>query len=513
MKYALLVSAALFACAGTLAPAQAQQGIDLVKQAVAAQGGADALRNLKTVGIKAQAQHWEPGQSYAPGGESRFLGDSDITISWDLANGAASSVWDRSMKYPAVETIKYTEVVRPNMGSVTTDKGTQPMSGIRVATSLRELERASPQLLLRALDAPSSVSALPDQRLGETPYPAVAIADKGTTFTVLFDRVTHLPVAVRTRDDDNVYGDANYDMVMDEWRDVGGAKIAHALSYQINGLQVAKLAYANVTANPTIAGDALNVADQFKVASASSPSDVPHQWVLRRLFLGRFLDSDKVVVPASGSLKLTELAPNVQQVVGGTANNLIVAMNDGLVIFDAPCCETQSRWVIDAAKAKYPGKPIKYLVLTHHHMDHTGGARAYVAEGATVIVPDTAQAYFARHLAADRTVVADAQQKQAKPLQVTAVSDKLSLKDDSVEIRLHKIANPHVDGMLIGHVVGPNIVWVTDIWSPGRDAPKSPGVVALHEAVKKLGITGATFAGGHGSSAPQEKLDGIVASN
>jgi Metallo-beta-lactamase superfamily len=188
-------------------------------------------------------------------------------------------------------------------------------------------------------------------------------------------------------------------------------------------------------------------------------------------------------------------------------------MNDGLVIFDAPCCETQSRWVIDAAKAKYPGKPIKYLVLTHHHMDHTGGSRAYVAEGATVIVPDTAQAYFARHLAADRTVVADAQQKQAKPLQVTAVSDKLTLKDDSVEIRLHKIANPHVDGMVIGHVVGPNIVWVTDIWSPGRDSPRTPGVVALHEAVKKLGITGATFAGGHGSSAPQEKLDGIVASN
>ena len=183
----------------------------------------------------------------------------------------------------------------------------------------------------------------------------------------------------------------------------------------------------------------------------------------------------KVVVPAGGSLKLVELAPNVQQVVGGTANNLIVAMSDGLVIFDAPCCETQSRWVIDAAKAKYPGKPIKYVVLTHHHMDHTGGARAYVAEGATVVVPDTAHAYFAKNLAQPRTVVADAQQTQHKPVQVVGVSDQLSLKDDGVEIRLHKIANPHVDGMLIGHVVQPNVVWVTDIWSPGRDAAKNAG--------------------------------------
>src|SRR5437016_11633452 len=138
MRYALLVSAALLVGAGGLAPVQAQQGIDLVKQAVAAQGGAEALRGLKAIGIKAEGQHWEPGQSYAPGGESRFLGDSRIAITWDLANGAARSVWDRSMKYPAVETIKYTETVRPNIGVVTNDKGAQPMSGIRVATSLRD---------------------------------------------------------------------------------------------------------------------------------------------------------------------------------------------------------------------------------------------------------------------------------------------------------------------------------------------------------------------------------------
>jgi len=513
MKYALLLSAAFLVGAGGLAPVQAQQGIDLVKQAIDAQGGADALRALKTVGIKAEGKHWEPGQSYAPGGEARFLGDSEISVTWDLANRAARSAWERKMKYPAVETLKYTEVVRPDSGMVTNDKGTQPMSGIRVAASLRELDRASPALLLRALDAPQSVAPLPAQQFGEVTLPAVAITDRGTTFTVLFDRTTHLPVVVRTRDDDHIYGDSNYDLVMDDWRTVGGAKVAHALSYQLNGMQVQRLAYSQVTANPSVAADDLSVGEQFRVASASTPTDVPHQWVLRRIFLGRFMDSDKVVVPANGSLKLAELAPNVQQVVGGTANNLIVAMNDGLVVFDAPCCETQSRWVIEAAKAKYPGKPIKYLVLTHHHMDHTGGARAYVAEGATVVVPDTAKAYFEQQLAAPHTVVADAQQKQPKPLNVVGVSDRMSLKDDTVEIRLHKIANPHVDGMVIGHVVQPNIVWVTDIWSPGRDTPRNPGVVALHEAVKKLGITGATFAGGHGSNAPQDKLDGIVASN
>ena len=68
---------------------------------------------------------------------------------------------------------------------------------------------------------------------------------------------------------------------------------------------------------------------EFAVKAAAKPpatSNVPYQWVLRRIFLGRFLDSDKVYYPENGGFKLVELAPNVQHVQGGTANNLIVAM-------------------------------------------------------------------------------------------------------------------------------------------------------------------------------------------
>ena len=52
----------------------AQSAADLVKQAVAAQGGADALRALKTIRVTGDAKFWEPGQSVKAGGETRFLG-------------------------------------------------------------------------------------------------------------------------------------------------------------------------------------------------------------------------------------------------------------------------------------------------------------------------------------------------------------------------------------------------------------------------------------------------------
>jgi hypothetical protein len=67
--------------------------------------------------------------------------------------------------------------------------------------------------------------------------------------------------------------------------------------------------------------------------------------------------------------------------------------------------------------------------------------------------------------------------------------------------------------MLIAHIMPANIVWVTDLWSPGEDTVKTPGANALHEALKKHGITGATIAGGHGGTAPQAELEKIFASN
>jgi hypothetical protein len=342
----------------------------------------------------------------------------------------------------------------------------------------------------------------------------VSITGTTAKVTVFFDEQSGLPAIIRTQDDDNIHGDSNYDLVLADWRPVGDAKLAHSLTYRLNGVDVAKIAYQEVTANPQVAADAFAIPDDLK-AGAKGPTaeNVPYQWVIRRLALGRFNDSDAVHVEQGGSLKLVELSPNVQQVVGGSHNNLIVAQKDGLVIFDAPIHEGQSRWVIDAAKAKYPGKPIKYVVLTHHHMDHTGGTRTYIAEGATLVVPAPDKAYFEKIAASPHTVAPDALQKNPQPVKIMEVADQATLKDDGgqEEVRVYRIANPHVEGMLIGHVVGDNIAWVTDIYSPGRDKTKTAGTAAFAEAAKKAGIQNARYAGGHGSNGDQAQLDAIMA--
>lgn len=487
---------------------------ELVRKAVAAQGGADALRAIKTLAIKGAGKQWVTGQSFQAEGEPRFVGESNYSVSADFANRTIRVDWDRELRLPVPSRGRFSEILFPDFGVVADGASMRPMSAIRVAVHQREFARSSPVLLLKALDSPQNVSAAADQRVGEQSWPAVNFVDGGTNYIIMFDRATGLPAAVRTRDDDHLFGDSDYDVILTDWKVVSGTKLAHALSFRINGVEVQRLMHREVVVNAAIAPGTFAVSDEVsRKARTAAARSVPFQWVIGRLMLGRFVDSDAIFYPSGGSFRLSELAPNVQQVVGGSANNLIVAMDDGIVVFDAPVNEEQSRWVIGAAKARYPGKPIKYLVLTHHHNDHSGGMRTYVVEGATIIVPSQSYAFFEKVVRVPRTVSPDSLHSQPRPAKIVAVKDSLLLNDAMTEINLYNIQNPHADGFLIGHVVKENIVWITDLVSPRPEMRRTLWSAAAGAALRKHNIENALIAGGHGTTGRQVDLANVLAAN
>ena len=67
--------------------------------------------------------------------------------------------------------------------------------------------------------------------------------------------------------------------------------------------------------------------------------------------------------------------------------------------------------------------------------------------------------------------------------------------------------------MIIGHVVGPNLVWVTDLISPRGPVGRSPNTVAVGDALRKASITGSTIVGGHGTTAKQADIAAALATN
>ena len=499
---------------------------DLVSRAVAAMGGADALAGVKTLYAKGTVRQYEPEQSYAAGGEMRFTCESIFEATTDVGTRATRIDWSRKFAYPAPRTFTFSEIVTPDAGyvegidsngrtrqSLEAKPPAHTMSGLRLAATQRELRRGSPLLLLEMLKNPDRVASVGDVTVGSVSYPAVDYrAADNQTFTVMFDRATGLPARIRTLDYDNIWGDVTYDLVLSDWQMVEGLRVATTWNYELNGRKIMEIKITDGKVNGAFASDRLVIPDAFKAGAPKPATAVPYQWVIRRQFIGTYLDSD---VPsydtrATSSLKLVELAPGVQHVVGGSHHALLVALKDHVIVFDAPVSDWHSTWVLAAAQYKFPRKPVKYLVLTHHHMDHAGGLRAYAAEGATIVAGKGTAAHFRRVLAAPFTRNPDLPARDLTRTPIVEVADKHVFSDGQREVHAYVIdPNPHAEGLMIGYVADARIGFATDIWSPGA-APLpdklNPALASLVATVKKAGISPLKFAGGHGSTADYAPL-------
>jgi len=526
MKRTLAALLSVLAVLALLSCATVSREQGLVNRAVDAMGGADALAAIKTISAKGTMKQWEPEQSDVPGGEPRFANQASFDFVSDRASRATRTDWVRNFAYPAPRTFTFSEIVTPDAGYVIgidsngrnaqnlkSNPPAHSMSGLRLATTQRELRRLSLGALLLEMRAnPQAVRPALDLMADGRALAALSYGG----FIVAFDPQTGLPARIRSLDYDYVWGDVNYDLVFDEWRDFGGVKVATSQRYELNNRIVIYTALTDVRINQPVDTARLEIPAAIRSTAAKPASgDVPYQWVIRRQFIGTYMDSDNASYDTKGSqgLRLQEIAPGVHHVVGGTHNSLLVEMSDHLVVMDAPVSDAQSNSVVNTAKARFPGKPIRWVVLTHHHMDHTGGVRGFLTDGATLVVGQGAAAHFRRVLAAPTTRNPDLTVRDFSRVPIMEVPESHVITDGrGRQVMVYLVDNPHAKGMLMGWVPDAKLGFVTDIWSPGPPLPAkpNPGLVAVVNAVKKAGIQPARFAGGHGSSADYAPLEKLV---
>lgn len=506
----------------------AASGQAIVDRALQAMGGESALRGVRTMVITERVQHWEPNSSVTAGGEARPTGDSSIVISRDFSTKAIRLDWDRVKVGPGGGSYKYSEIYSDGVGFVnghnaaptartqqSASTGMHTMSGVRLAAFLREQQRASPLLVLDMKSDPRALTVLPDQSVGGKKLKTVRYDTGRYTYTVLFDPATGLPDRVRILDTDPHMGDVNYDLILSDWRAVSGVQVAHRLEWQLGAVTTGKGEVSKVAVNNSIPADRFDIPAEARAKRIlPAMGNVPYQWVERRTIWGNFRDNDELTFNPErvASLTLMDIAPGVSITQGGTHNNLVVEMDKYLVVFDAPIHELQSRWVIDAAKAKYK-KPVKYLILSHHHWDHTNGARTFVAEGATVIVGKGNKDYFAKMFSASNTAAVDELQRKPRKATIIEVTDKHILSDGKRQVGAYYIEHSHSNGTLIGYVPDARLGFVVDIWSPGRDPlPKKAGQghIELVRGVRQHNLDIERFAGGHGSTGVFRDLVAIV---
>src|SRR5262249_3439589 len=184
-----------------------------------------------------------------------------------------------------------------------------------------------------------------------------------------------------------------------------------------------------------------------------------------------------------------EVAKGVYQIKGSTHHSLEIEMKDHVVVVEAPLFEERSLAVMKAVEAKIPGKPIKYLVMTHFHIDHSGGVRAYAAKGATIVASEETVPFVKDVASRPKTIRPDSLAKtgNATP-SVQSEKEVKSLTDGERTIELREIPNPHSAGMLAAYLPQEKILFVSDLFTPGTpvDASNVNGIenaAALYKAV------------------------------
>src|SRR6185369_11572208 len=519
MRYALAALFGAFILGSCATPTKEQS---LVSKAADAMGGAKALGDMKTISTSATSKWWEPEQSEVPGGEARFSAEGKIDTISDIASRMTRYDYQKNFAYPTARTFTYSEVVTPQAGYVIgidsngrnaeSQKANPPahsMSGYRLATTQRERTRTGIAGLMSAMLAnPDAVKPAADIN----GLPAVQYQD----FIVAFDPKTGLPERVRNLDYDNIWGDVNYDSVLSDWREFSGVKIPMKRSIQLNGRVVQETQLTEVRINPPIDQARLQIPAGV-LANAAKPAagNVPYQWVIRRQYIGTYLDSDNVSYDTKGSpgLRLQQLSPGVFQLVGGSHNSQVVEMSDHLIVVDAPVTDAQSMWLVNATKSQFAGKPIRWVVLTHHHMDHAGGVRGVLGEGATLVVGQGNYKHFNEVLRAPATRNPDMKVMDLSRIPIMEVPQSHVMTDSKGrQVMAYAMDNPHAKGMLMVWVPDAKLGYVTDLWNPGQPLPPKPnaGQAAVVSAVKKAGIQPERFAGGHGSVDDYQKLEKLM---
>jgi len=249
---------------------------------------------------------------------------------------------------------------------------------------------------------------------------------------------------VETKIDDNIIGDTPVEQSYSGYKDFGGVKFPTKIVQTRAGLAWTDLTVTDVKAN------APAPAPPAPSAGRGGGRGAPPE--------GRGAAPEEGGAAPGGrggppppAVTAKKLADGIYLITGGY-RSVAVEMKDHLVLIEAPQSETITAAIISEVKKAIPNKPIRYVVNSHAHADHSGGLRAAVAEGATIITHESNKPLYEKWFSNSRTLLnPDALSKSAKKAKFEYIGDKKVLKDLNT-IELYHIEAAHAEDLIVAYL-------------------------------------------------------------
>ena len=480
--------------------AQSMSARAILDQATKAMGGTAALRAIKNQIVESEGKQFDSSSTPKPLGPTRQISTFRYTLTRDFAQPKLKLDWD-SRNTARNESIRFVEVIDGDIGGLQEgDPKNAKQSRLhpgRLATRMREEKRVPIKLLLAA-SAQKNLKRLADAEIGGVKHAVVSFKDGGDEFHVYFDPKTHLPSQVDILDYDPLEGDSSYLVRYADWRKVDGVMTPFSLRYELNGKALQEEQIKSVKNNAALAAEVFTVAESARNQKTDA-APIPSQWILRRVAGNvSYLDFGR-----PPSVQWNRLADGVHKLQGVGHATIVVEMKDHLVVVEGPLYEERAAPVVKSIQEKFPNKPIRYAVPTHHHLDHAGGIRAMMASGAAIVTPFSAKEFYTQVARSSHSRRPDSLEKNKTGAVIESFGGgPRILTDGARRVEVYPLPTSHAEDLVVIYLPGEKILIEADHISPRNGQVRgAPLVKEFLSALDKLNLDVSTIVGIHGDSA------------
>ena len=182
------------------------------------------------------------------------------------------------------------------------------------------------------------------------------------------------------------------------------------------------------------------------IAGAFVPSDANAQ---------QPVDWDKI------EIKTTDLGNHTYMLMGQGGNITVAVGSDGIIMVDTQFAQLSDK--IKAAIKAISSQPIKYIVNTHFHGDHTGGNENFQKDGAVVLAQDNIRVRLAAGTTNGTTGVKVPPVAPGALPKETYVGGTMTIEVGGRKAMLIHINNAHTDGDTLVYFADANVLCTGDV--------------------------------------------------
>lgn len=214
--------------------------------------------------------------------------------------------------------------------------------------------------------------------------------------------------------------------------------------------------------------------------------------------------------PVTLATRIREIGKNIFIIEGLNGYNpLFAVFSNYIVVLEAV---NGSDEAIRMIQQKFPGKPIRYVALSHYHEDHTSGLPYFLKAGAEVITTPQNTAYVE---AMNRAVHSIMPLPTENPVKTIEVCTLKKMSDGELEMHIIPFGpNSHTDEMLLFYFPKEQLIYQADLListDQGEVAkPLIPLNFELYRFIQAHGLKVKTIYGTHWKEVSYAKLEVAV---